>query len=661
MQSRLPFDTECYPNYWLLRLGPWYWQIGEQMALSAEQVAQIRYCFATYPVRSFNGLNYDVPMICAAIHGATCEQLKLLNDRIIVEKVKPWELGLPEWKPADHIDIMQVVPGDASLKTYGGVIHAPTMRDLPYEPSQRLTVEQMGEVFTYCGNDLALLDLLAEEIAPRIAMRETLGSRYGIDLRSKSDAQVAEAVIKHRCEQITGQRIFKTQIDPSLKFRFEMPSFIAFRSEQLQRLKTDIESTEFGLIKSIGKRGIETLKVDLPPSLNGRTVTIGGLAFALGIGGLHSRESKAAHVADEQYGIRDIDVASYYPTLIINSGKYPPAIGESFREVYISIKADRLEAKALAKKLPKGTPEQIEAATMDGGGKIMINGTFGKTLSTYGVLSAPQMGIQTTLSGQLSLLMLIEWLTDYGFRVISANTDGLVVYYRRDLLPVFEGLVKRWEIATGLEMEAAEYRAIYSRDVNNYVAIKPDGSTKRKGVYAEAHLEPTPKQPDCDVCSDAVAEFLSKGTPIEVSVMTCRDIRKFVTIRVVNGGAVKLWGEGPLKTPTAKQRADRLLACGWQPAGRSHWQHPEIFERVKSDEAYRSTFGPQRREYIGKVIRAYYSTQAPGTIVYESNGNTVGDSEGLKPCMVLPDTLPGDIDYARYIAMVESMLRDLGY
>ncbi|MEG7688959.1 hypothetical protein U2044_15310, partial [Listeria monocytogenes] len=81
-----------------------------------------------------------------------------------------------------------------------------------------------------------------------------------------------------------------------------------------------------------------------------------------------------------------------------------------------------------------GTPEYEDATTMDGGGKIMINGTFGKTGSQYSVLFAPTMLIQTTITGQLSILMLIEWHEHYGIPVISANTDGIVINCPRDKL-----------------------------------------------------------------------------------------------------------------------------------------------------------------------------------------------------------------------------------
>ena len=64
---------------------------------------------------------------------------------------------------------------------------------------------------------------------------------------------------------------------------------------------------------------------------------------------------------------------------------------------------------------------------------------------------------------------------------------------------------------------------------------------------------------------------------------------------------------------------------------------------------------------LGKVVRWYYSTQAPGPIVYASNGNTVSLSYGARPCMNLPEQFPDDIDYAWYTSKAEAMLKDIGF
>ena len=652
------YDTECFNNYWLLKFRPrggqaYGFRLRAGQAFDLVTAARMRLLFEAYTTISFNGNYYDVPMISAALSGYTAEQLKWLNDRIIVEKAKPWELGLPEWKPSDHIDIMEVAPGAGSQKQYAGRIHYKTMRDLPYDPGHYVTEAEIVEVDTYCENDLAVLEALFDALQPQIHQREALGKRYGLDLRSKSDAQVAEAVLKRRCEQATGRRIFKPEIDWNLKFRYKVPAFISYATPQLQRALELVQQSIFQL----DAKGT----VAMPPQLDGLEIKLGGSVYKMGIGGLHSQEKRLVAVSSETHQLRMPDVASYYPNLMVNAGAWPPALGDAFIREFDAIKLDRLAAKSLQGKLKKAgdtsSPEYEEAKVGNEGGKIMINGTFGKTGSPYSVLFAPEMLIQTTLTGQLSLLMLIEWHELYGVPVISANTDGIVVNCPRDRLHVSEALIAEWEKRTGLEMETDDYVAIYARDVNNYFAIKTPDDVKRKGEYAKAGLVEK-KNPDVEICADAVADFLAKGVPVDYTIAACRDITKFVTIQKVNGGGVKMWGEGPRKGARVMDMVGTLAANGWTKEGRK-WRKGDSVTDAAT--AYQSCFAQQTPEYLGKVVRWYYSTQAPGPIVYASNGNTVSLSYGARPCMTLPDEFPDDIDYAWYVSKAEAMLKDIGF
>lgn len=656
------YDTECFPNYWLLKFRPrggavYSFRLRAGQAFDDATAQRIRLLFDAYCTVSFNGNYYDVPQIAAALQGYTAEQLKWQNDRIIVDKVKPWELGLPDWRPADHIDVREVIPGKGGQKYKAGIIHYKTMRDLPYDPGTYLTAEQIAQVDEYCENDLGQLEALFDAVRPQIQLRESMGKRYGLDLRSKSDAQVAEAVLKRRCEIATGQHIYKPDVDFNMQFRFDVPAFISYQLPQLQRALEIVR----GAIFRITPAG----KVAMPPELKGLIITIGTSTYKLGIGGLHSQEKGAAHRADDYWCLRDNDVASYYPSLILNSGAWPEAMGSTFLQEYGGIKAERLDGKHRAKKLPKGTPEHEEASTLDSGGKIMLNGTFGKTLRGYSVLFAPKMGIQTTVSGQLSLLMLIEWHELYGIPVISANTDGIIVKCPRHMVHVSEALIAEWQKRTGLEMETVEYLAVYSRDINNYIAVKakwedgwtrkPDG-VKRKGEYAPTSLI-FKKSPDVEICADAVAAFLESGVPVLYTISACRDLRKFVIIQNVAGGAVKMWGEGP-RHKRVMDMVATLQARGWVKEGRQ-WRRGDTLAPAAA--AYEQCFAPQVPEYLGKVVRWYYSTQAPGPIVYATNGNTVSLSYGARPCMTLPEEFPEDIDYQWYLSKAEAMLRDLGY
>jgi len=152
------------------------------------------------------------------------------------------------------------------------------------------------------------------------------------------------------------------------------------------------------------------------------------------------------------------------------------------------------------------------------------------------------------------------------------------------------------------------------------------------------------------------------------------ELHDFVAIKNVAGGAAKMLGDGPRQGVKVAEMIPRLLAHGWTKKGARWNKNPELAELepaysngvgepILAAEAYALTFAPQVREEIGKVIRFYYGTNAPGPIVYASGkkaGDLVSDSWGAQPCMVLPDELPTDIDYAWYINKANQMLRECG-
>lgn len=650
------FDTECYPNYWLLKILDQFdhiytFEIRNGESLPHVDRQRIYTIFDLFTVVSFNGINYDVPMIGGALVGFDTYQLKALNDRIIVDGVKYWELNVSDWKPADHIDIMEVAFGRASQKQYASRLHHKRIWELPYDPSTILTDFQIMEVSAYCGNDLSDLKGIYEYLQPQIEQRIGLSERYGVDLRSKSDAQLAEAVIKQRCEQALGRRIYKPDIDWNMTFKYNVPHYIGFTMPQLQHALKLVTDATFRL----GANG----SIDMPVALEELVIPIGGSAYRMGIGGLHSSEKRVCHISNDYEQLMDIDVEAYYPNLMLNSGAYPPALGETFLTIYAEIKAERVAAKALQGKLKKqgdtSSAEYIKARNDNEGGKIQINGTFGKTGSPYSVLFAPQMLIQTTITGQLSLLMLIEWFELNGIPVVSANTDGIVIKYPRDKFYIVDFMIKEWEKRTSLIMERNEYVALYSRDINNYYAIKANGEVKRKGEYAQA--AGLNKNPDVEICSDAVAEYLARGTPIHETIRQCRDIRKFITVTRVNGGGIKMWGKSALKDTLVRDMVPTLVEHGWYKDGRK-WRRNDVITDARS--AYETCFPPQRAEYLGKVVRWYYGVNCDGAIVYATNGNTVGGSYGSKPCMTLPDDFPDDVDYDWYISKCNDILTDIG-
>jgi len=595
-RSRLVCDVEVYPDYFLIA----FKSLENRKCLSfnmyegiALDKPKLRFVLQNFQIVTFNGNKFDIPLIFMALN-TEASTLELQNGcDFLIEGAQPKELCKQynfSIDKVNHIDIIEVAPLSASLKAYSGRMHEPRMQDLPFDPGIVLgTIEKMKQVENYCYNDLNCTISLFEELEEHIEIRKKMSLEYQIDLRSKSDAQIAEYVIASEIKKMTGDVPKRPEIPEGTGFKYKLPNFIRFDSIELQKALSVIEDSFF----KIDGSG----KPVMPEKLGNLKLKIGSTLYTLGMGGLHSNEKKVSHYADDETMLVDIDVESYYPRIILNLGLFPQHIGEKFLLIYGKIVERRVAAKKSLNKL---------VANML---KIVINGSFGKLGSRWSKLYAPDLMLQVTLTGQLCLLMLIERLEMSGISVVSGNTDGIVVKTSSKNKAFVEDSVKMWERHTGFKMEYTFYKSTHSRDVNNYIAVGIEGGVKAKGIYSEfgsALGSRLSKNPETLICSDAVKELLSKGTSIEETVKSCRDFKRFVSVRTVKGGAVK-------------------------------------------DDVY-----------LGKAIRWYYKKDEYGTINIKKSGNKVPKSNGAWPVMDLPSEFPTDIDYDWYINEANDMLVDIG-
>ena len=580
-------DTEVYKDYFLLmaiHLDSGKIETFEKYPGHVD-IDGVRTLMTRDTTVGFNSIGYDLPIIAAALSGKSNQEIKAISDKIIVEDKRHWQLGIKVPRNWDHIDLIELAIGQASLKIYGGRLHAPKMQDLPIEPDASINAERRAQLREYCRNDLEMTAILYRHLQPQIALRVTMGEQYGVDLRSKSDAQIAEVVIGSEIERLGGCAE-KPVIKKGYTFRYQDPGFITFVSDDLKQMFQRVLETDF----TLSANG----SVEMPEWLKKERIAIGKAQYQMGIGGLHSCEKRQFIEASSDEVLADWDVASYYPNIILGQRLSPKHLGDDFLAVFQSIVTRRLDAKR------KG--DKVTADVL----KIVVNGTFGKLGSKYSFLYSPDLMAQTTLSGQLALLMLIERMELSGIRVVSANTDGIVLHAPKELNGPMECIAWDWMLDTSYELERTNYRAIASRDVNNYVAVMLNGKTKGKGVFATPSLA---KNPDCQIVYDAVAARIANGTPIERTIRRCDDIRRFATVRRVTGGA--LW----------------------------------------------------RGDNIGKAIRYYYASSVPSdeVIRYIKNGNKVPKSEGTRPLMQLPDEFPDDVNYDVYLDAAEKLLCEVGY
>ena len=603
MKPQLTLDTEIYRDYFLAKFRnkatgnmrsfemypgssgtPGLFTIpGKQF--DAETVTKI---LRSSTIITFNGESFDMPILSLALAGADNAKLKRAVNAVIENNLRSWQLekkfNFKTIKGVDHVDLINIAPGVASLKIYGGRLHCPKMQDLPIEPSASISPAERVGLDLYCGNDLVVTQMLADYLEPQIALRVAMGQQYGLELRSKSDAQIAEAVIKSEVEKILGEPVERPIIETGAEFLYKAPSYITFSGRQLVDVAARLVDAPF-VIADSGK-------LLMPEWLKDTTIKIGAGAYKMGVGGLHSTESSVAYQSSDSHVLKAPDVASYYPNIILSLGLAPAHMGKAFTKVYKGIVERRLAAKASGDKV---TNEVL---------KIVINGSFGKFGSKWSILYSPDLLLQTTITGQLALLMLIEWMEDAGIAIVSANTDGIVANCPRELVDLYDMILADWEATTGFTTDGEDYLATYSRDVNSYFALKANGKIKTKGVYAPGGLAKTPSS---NICVDAVTSYLQHGIPVAETIHASWDISKFITVRSVKGGALD-----------------------------------------------------QHGNYLGKAVRFYYATGVTGPLTYKVNSYSVPRTEGARALMDMDGTMPPDLDFAWYVTEAESILKDIG-
>lgn len=710
-RPRAYFDIECFINWFLVGFtddngNRWEFQMTNGSVLD---VAGIMTMIRHFTLYSFNGKKYDEVMLAIALTGASCETLKIANDDIIVRKQLPWVV-LKKYrarvpKEMDHVDISEPTPGvKLTLKQYAGRAHAPEMIETPVDFSLPMPEEHIADEVRYCGNDREVVKLMLSQLKDRMAMREAMGAQYSVDLRSKSDAQIAEAVIKAEVTRIIQESEANFSLDyneaidgplgphmasrwPHLgadytrdnwgnikiniphyahgtTFKARIPDYVEFATPYMQEFLQLVRNCDFFVsnkdeaeFMGIDGRNIKT-GVRIPEELKGRDIIIGGTVYRVGIGGLHSQESSVSYRSiPGVQTLRTADVASYYPSLILNAGMSPKQLGDMFLDIYRTIYTYRLKAKKRLKEIDKRLAviklmpelslerERANIKAIESGYKTALNGSFGKLFNRHSIFYAPEFGIAVTIGGQLSLLMLIERLNMSGIRVVSANTDGIEMLVPACMEWIVDGIIKWWMDRTKLGMDQENYLALYSRDVNNYISIQFDGSVKRKGVFRPSGLVDN-KHPDCDICADAVVAFLTKGTPIKTSIDNCWDIRKFVRVRGVKNGGVYCRGE---------ENGEWGYVLG-----EAEWVPKPTKKDPERGEWFRPRIGIWGAPYLGKAVRWYYST-VPGFIADKESCNKSAGSDFAMPCMTLPASIPPDLDRNAYIDMAIQMLGDIGY
>ena len=444
-------------------------------------------------------MQYNIPTICSSIFNLSKTITASSEDNI--DAWKHWKYQI--W--FDTFDILTMLYSNklrVGLKEIQVTMQYPNVQEFVCDWTKPLPLEDFDSMIDYNINDIESTSELLNRCKKDVDLRIAIEDEYGVRVLSKDGVNIGMKILTQKYLEKTGLTWWdiKDLRSPMsvIPLKDVILPFIKYDSPILQRVLEDMKNQ----IVSPGRKGYENKFV------------FNNLRYSVGVGGIHSVNSPEIIIPRDDEMLIDIDVASLYPSMLIEYEFYPKHLGKEFLEVYKQIKDERIEAKH--------NSDKVKNETL----KLALNGLSGNLQNEHNFCYSPFAVMQIRINGQLLLLMLAEKLTQIGCRIVQANTDGLFVLLKKDVYSKVNSICREWEQLTKLTLEEDRFKAMYQYAINDYFAITEDNKVKEKGMFittVKLGKGLTPK-----IIPKAVINFFKDGISVEDTIKNCTDIRDFL-------------------------------------------------------------------------------------------------------------------------------------
>lgn len=507
----------------------------------------------------YNNLHYDNPVINYIIeyeHVLTEKPVLVITNSIFnlsreitnsgenIEKWKRWKYQV--W--FDSFDILTMLYSNklrVGLKEIQVTMQYKNVQEFVCDWSKPLPIEDFDSMIDYNINDIESTSTLLDRCKKDIDLRLAIEDEYGVKVLSKDGVNIGMKILTHKYLEKTGLTWWdiKDLRSPQayIPLKDVILPFIKYDSPILKSVLDEMKTQ----VVSPGRKGYE------------KNFVFGGLRYTVGVGGIHSKNDPEIIIPAEDEMLIDIDVASLYPSMLIEYGFYPKHLGPEFLEVYSQIRSERIEAKH--------NGDKIKDSTL----KLALNGLSGNLQNEHNFCYSPFAVMQIRINGQLLLLMLAEKLVELGCRIVQANTDGLFVLLKKSIYDKVNIVCREWEQLTKLTLEEDRFEAMYQYAINDYIAVK-EGYAKKKHEFRDFTAVMDPKTGDHikygatnakgetyrnmdeirkdyiktkgmfitevllgkglspKIIPEAIIKYFVDGIPVEDTVKGCTDIKKFL-------------------------------------------------------------------------------------------------------------------------------------
>jgi hypothetical protein len=501
---------------------------------------------------SFNGLAYDAQVLQFILERhhlwvdtPTVEIVRLIrkfSDKVIEDS--KYEL-FPPYREEDleikQIDLFKVHHFDnkakrCSLKWLEFSMDSPSVEETPIPWEQdNFTPIEVDRVKRYCKADIENTVrfwnyTIGETTHPEYRGKNKIQQRLDLIEEMKfpskalnwSDVKVGDEINKKVYMQLAGVGDARTLKELKLRghkkrgFTYGdcIPDYVSFKTPEFKQFHQRMIKT---------KVNMHDKKAKYPFTYNGTT-------YVIAKGGIHSTESNRIVEPTASEVLMDADIGSQYPRSIIKRRLFPQHLGKHWLVGYEQTFKKRIEYKNMSKNRACPSAEKEKFTALSEMLKLALNGGgFGMTNQKDNWQYYPFITFACTIGNQFEILMLIEELEINGIHVISANTDGIVCLFSRNKLEKYYEVCAAWEVKVGNDkegkLEFTEYRKMVQLSVNGYMAVKMDGSVKKKKEFLTDYL--LEKNKSRRVVALALEKYFVDGTPVEQTIRGHKDIFDF--------------------------------------------------------------------------------------------------------------------------------------
>jgi len=469
----------------------------------------------------YNSRHYDQYILKAIL----CDfNPKKVSDWIINKGRAGWEFSsLFNKIPLNNYDV-SLGKIDRGLKMLEGFMgNAVKESSVPFDIDRPLTEIELQEIINYCRYDVdqTMEIFLAENADGSKPRLDEFNAHMGLvkiasgsdplqlHLISKTKPQLSALILGAERKQYKDE--FDIDFPPTLRVEKYTRVLDWYSDPNNRKYKVDPEN---------------------PKSANHNLETIiSGVPHVFGWGGIHGATPKY----NGKGFYLNIDVASYYPTLMIEYGLASRSIKNpvKFEEIY----RKRLEYKR--DKNPLQSPL-----------KLVLNSTYGAMKDNYNALFDPLQNNKVCVYGQLFLLDLMERLEPH-CQIIQSNTDGVLIKMPSDSnqdewFYLIDDVCYEWEQRTRLTLEFEEFHRVFQKDVNAYLMVNDETKVKKsKNQYVK---ELSVLDYDLPIVKKALVAYMVYGVPVEETIGKCNELKEFQLLTKISNKYVAIYhGDTPLK------------------------------------------------------------------------------------------------------------------